>query len=130
MILKTMCLKGNVFTGKGEGAKFVNLSWARKQMEDKLGFTPYPGTLNMRLDEKSTKMRKALIDASGKEIMSHLGFCRGEIFQATIMNVKCAVVIPEVSGYPEDVLEVVSSTNLREKLHLADGSMVEVKVMF
>jgi CTP-dependent riboflavin kinase len=123
-------LRGNVFSGKGEGAKFVRLSWARKQMEEKLGFKPYPGTLNIRLDGKSVKMRKALMDAEGEEILSPLGFCRGKIFQASMMNVKCAVVIPEVPGYPEDVLEVVSSTSLREKLHLDDGSMVEVKVTF
>jgi len=99
-------------------------------MEEKLGFMPYPGTLNIRLDAKSTKMRKALMHAEGEEILSPSGFCRGKIFQAIMMNVKCAVVIPEVLGYPEDVLEVVSSTSLREKLHLADGSMVEVKVPF
>ena len=99
-------------------------------MEEKLGFKPYPGTLNIGLDGKSTKMRKALMDAKGAEILSPPGFCRGKIFQAIIMNVKCAVVIPEVPGYPEDALEVVSSTSLREKLHLADGKMVEVKVTF
>jgi riboflavin kinase len=128
--VKTLRLKGRVFSGKGEGAEFVNLSWARKQIEEKLGFTPYSGTLNIRLDWKSTEMRKALMNARGEEIMSPLGFCRGRIFQASIMNVKCAAVIPEVPGYPENVVEVVSSTNLREKLHLADGSSVEVNVTF
>jgi riboflavin kinase len=128
--LRTLRFSGRVFSGKGEGAEFVNLSWARKQVEEKLGFTPYPGTLNIRLDEKSTKMRKALINARGSEIIPPLGFCRGKIFEASMMNVKCAVVIPEVPGYPEDVFEVVSSTNLREKLHLANGSSVEVRVTF
>ena len=99
-------------------------------MEEKLGFTPYVGTLNIRLDGKSIKMRKALMNARGVEILSAPGFYRGKIFQAIIMNLKCAVVNPKVPGYPEDVLEVVSSTSLREKLHLVDGSMVEVKVTF
>jgi riboflavin kinase len=122
--------KGRVFSGKGEGAEFVNLSWASKQIEEKLGFTPCLGTLNIRLDEKSIKIRKALKDATGAEILPIPGFCRGKIFGAKIMNVECAIVIPEVPGYPEDVLEVVSSTSLREKLHLVDGSSVEVKVIF
>jgi CTP-dependent riboflavin kinase len=128
--LKTLCLKGRVFSGKGEGAKFVNLSWARKQIEEKLSFTPYSGTLNIRLDEKSTEMKKALMKARGAEILPAPGYCRGRIFQASVMNVKCAVVIPEVPGYPEDVVEVVSSTNLRQRLHLADGGTVDVKVTF
>jgi riboflavin kinase len=128
--LRTLRFSGRVFSGKSEGAEFINLSWARKQMEEKLGFTPYPGTLNIRLDEKSTKMRKALMNARGTEIMPAPGFSRGRVFNASITNVKCAIVIPEVPGYPEDVFEVVSSTNLREKLHLADGSSVEVRVTF
>jgi riboflavin kinase len=128
--VKTLCLKGRVFSGKGEGAEFINLSWASKQIEEKLGFTPYSGTLNIRLDRKSTKMKKALMKATGAEILPALGYCRGRIFEASIMKVKCAVVIPEVPGYPEDVVEVISSTNLRERLHLADGSRVEVKVTF
>jgi len=128
--LKTLRLKGRVFSGKGEGAEFVNLSWARKRIEEKLGFTPYSGTLNIRLDGESTKLKRALTKARGAEILPAPGYCRGRIFEASIMKVKCAAVIPEVPGYPEDVVEVISSTNLRERLHLADGSSVEVKVTF
>jgi riboflavin kinase len=126
--LKTRCLKGRVFSGKGEGAEFVNLSWARKQIEEKLGFTPYAGTLNIRLDEKSTKTKRSLMKAAGAKILPAPGYCRARIFEASIMKVKCAALILEVPGYPEDVVEVISSTNLREKLHLADGSSVEVKI--
>lgn len=128
--MKTLHLKGRVFSGKSEGAEFVNLSWARKQIEEKLGFTPYSGTLNIRLDGKSTKMKKALMNATGAEILAAPGYCRGRILEASMMKVKCAVVIPEVPGYPADVVEVISSTNLRERLHLVDGSWVEVKVTF
>lgn len=128
--MKTLCLKGTVFSGKGEAAEFVSLSWARKQIEEELGFTPYSGTLNIRLDGKSTKLKSALMKARGTEILPAPGYCRGRIFEASIMKVKCAVVIPEVPGYAEDVVEVVSSTNLRERLHLVDGSSVDVKVTF
>jgi riboflavin kinase len=123
-------LKGKVFSGKGEGAEFVNLSWARKQIEEKLGFTPYAGTLNIRLDGKSARMKKALMKATGANILPAPGYCRARIFEASIMKVKCAALIMEVPRYPEDVVEVISSTNLREKLHLVDGSPVEVKVTF
>ena len=123
-------MKGRVFSGKSEGAEFVDLSWARKQIIEKLGFTPYSGTLNIRLDGKNTKMKKELMNATGAKILPAPGYCGGRIFEASIMNVKCAVVIPEVLCYPEDVVEVISSTNLRERFHLVDGSWVEVKVTF
>jgi riboflavin kinase len=42
--------------------------------------------------------------------------------------VKCAIVIPDVPNYPEDVLEIVAPVNLREKLQLKDGDHVEIEV--
>ena len=128
--MKTLRLKGRVSSGKGQGREFVNLSWARKQIEEKLGFTPYSGTLNVRLDGESIKMKGVLMNATGAEILPAPSYCRGRIFEASIMKVKCAVVIPEVPDYPEDVVEVISSGNLRERFHLVDGSWVEVKVTF
>jgi CTP-dependent riboflavin kinase len=41
---------------------------------------------------------------------------------------ECAIVIPEVAGYPKDVLEVIAAVNLREQLQLEDGSEVTVTV--
>ncbi|PIU59668.1 riboflavin kinase, partial [Candidatus Bathyarchaeota archaeon CG07_land_8_20_14_0_80_47_9] len=49
--MPTLCIKGKISTGKGEGAQFVKLPWVRKQIIQKLGFTPFPGTLNIRLTE-------------------------------------------------------------------------------
>jgi riboflavin kinase len=121
-------LKGTVFSGKSEGAKFVNLSWVRKQVEERLGFAPYPGTLNVKLTGESIEMKKPLIRTAGVEISPTLGYYSGRLFKATLKNVECAVVIPQVSGYPEDVIELISSANLRERLHLVDGSLVEVEV--
>jgi CTP-dependent riboflavin kinase len=50
---KEIVLKGTVFSGRGKGRHFVDLPWARKQFQEKLGFNPYPGTLNLRLLKKS-----------------------------------------------------------------------------
>lgn len=128
--MATVRLKGTVFSGKSEGAKFVNLSWVRKQVEERLGFAPYPGTLNMKLTAESIEMKKPLVRTAGAEILPTRGYCSGRLFKATLKNVECAVVIPQVSGYPEDVVELISSASLRERLHLVDGSLVEVKVTF
>jgi CTP-dependent riboflavin kinase len=66
--------------------------------------------------------------AAGIEILPAPGYYRGKLFKANLKNLRCAVVIPEVPSYPEDVVEVISSTNLRERLHLVDGSLCEVEV--
>jgi len=127
--LKTLLLKGEVFSGKGEGAEFIKLPWVRKQIKEKLGFTPYLGTLNIRLTERSVILKNLLKNAQGIEITPAEGFHRGVCFKAYLMGLECAVVIPEVQDYPENTLEVVAPTKLREHLKLKDGSIIEIKVL-
>jgi len=127
--LKSLCLKGEIFSGRGEGAKFIELAWVKKQMEEKLGFTLFPGTLNVKLTTDSVKMGKLLKKRAGFEILPASGYCRGRFFKAKLHDIEGAVLIPEVAGYPENIVEVVASANLRETLHLSDGSPVEVEVM-
>jgi len=126
--LKSLCLKGEIFSGRGEGAKFMELAWVKKQMEEKLGFTLFPGTLNVKLTTNSVKMGKLLKKRAGVEILPASGYCRGRFFKAKLHGVECAVIVPEVVGYPENIVEVVAPVNLREKLCLLDGSPVEVEV--
>jgi len=127
--LKTLLLEGEVFSGKGEGTEFIKLPWVRKQIKEKLGFTPYLGTLNIRLTERSVILKNLLKNTQGIEITPAEGFHRGVCFKAYLMGLECAVVIPEVQDYPENTLEVVAPTKLREHLKLKDGSIIEIKVL-
>lgn len=69
--------------------------------------------------------------AKATEISPAEGFCRGICFNAYLMDtVKCAIVIPEVTGYPEDAIEIVAPVNLREKFHIKDGDIVKVKIVW
>jgi len=129
--LKILHVKGKVFSGGGEGARFTELPWVKKQMAEKLGFIPYPGTLNIKLTEDKVNIKKLLKKAKAIEISPAPGFCRGKCFQAYLMgNLKCAIIIPEVENYPEDVIEVIAPVNLREKFQLRDGDVIEVKILF
>ena len=129
--MPTLCIKGKIFTGKGEGAQFVKLPWVRKQIIQKLGFTPFPGTLNIRLTEDGTKLKKLLAKARATEILPAAGFYRGKCFRTYLVgNFECAIVVPEVDEYPEGIIEIISSANLREKLRLKDNDVVEVKIPF
>jgi riboflavin kinase len=124
--LKKAKLSGTVFSGGGEGKRFLELPWAKRQVEEKLGFAPYPGTLNVKLSEESVKRRKLLEKAPSIKICPAEGYCKGLLFKAFIGTLNCAVVIPEVAGYPKDVLEIIATVNLREKLQLEDGTEVTV----
>lgn len=66
--------------------------------------------------------------SAGIEIVPTSRYCPGKLFKARLENLDCAIVVPCVSGYPEDVIEIVASENLKEHLHLIDGSNVTVEV--
>jgi riboflavin kinase len=46
-----MEIKGIVHHGVGQGAFFTQLAWVVRQCEAQLGWTPFPGTLNLHVPE-------------------------------------------------------------------------------
>ncbi|OGD48688.1 hypothetical protein A3K79_06500 [Candidatus Bathyarchaeota archaeon RBG_13_46_16b] len=117
-----------MFSGKGEGAKYVGLPWVKEQIIRKLGFVPHVGTLNIRLTEDDAKkLVKALEKAKAIEISPVAGFRCGRCYRASLADgIECAIVIPYVAGYPEDVLEIVAPVNLRGRFHLGDGASLDI----
>jgi riboflavin kinase len=128
VLLKRIELSGTVFYSRGEGKKFLELPWVKRQIKQKLGFTPYPGTLNIMLSEESVKRKKLLKKTHSIKVYPADGYCSGTLIKAFIGKLECAIVVPEVAGYPKDVLEIIASVNLREMLQLEDGGEVTVTV--
>jgi len=126
--LANISLKGKVYTGKGEGKKFVTLPWVEEQIREKLGFVPFAGTLNIRLNREVLANKKMLTKASRIEITPEKGYCKGVLIKAKITGLDCAIIIPSVGGYPPDVVEVISPVFLRQQLHLADGCETAVMI--
>jgi riboflavin kinase, archaea type len=121
-------LKGTVFSGKGEGKKFVALPWVQRQISEKLGFSPFLGTLNLRLSAQNIAKRTQMEKSEGITIAPEKGFFSGKLYPAHIGAIACAVIVPIVPNYPADILEVVAESCLREKLKLEDGDCVSVLV--
>ena len=120
-------MKGRVFSGGGTGSFFVNLPWAKKQFKEKLGFNPYPGTLNLRLTSRTET--ENLREAEGIKIEPQEGFHGGRCFKALVMEkVLGAIVVPDVPDYPPNLLEILAPIHLREAFRLKDGMEVEVAV--
>jgi riboflavin kinase len=126
--LPKIVFKGTVFSGNGEGRKFIELPWVKQQIQEKLGFTAYAGTLNIRLAEDSVVQKKLLEKAKRLKVIPEKGYCTGFLIKAKIDNLEGAIVIPQVPNYPSDVLEVIAPVYLREHLKIADGSEVAVTV--
>lgn len=121
-------VKGKVFTGTGDGKKFVGLPWVRSQVKEKLGFEPYVGTLNLYLSNEAHTIN-LLSKFKGLEITPEKEYYPGRLYKALINEkVQGAVIRPEVPKYPNQILEVIAPMFLREKFNLKDGDEVEVKI--
>lgn len=124
-------LTGKVITGLGEGQYYISLEGYRSQFIEKLGFMPFPGTLNIKLDPQSIEIRKGIsadIKISGFTTENRT-FGSGSCFNVMIGDVRGAVIVPERTHYPEDIIEIIAPVNLREHLNIRDGSAVEVEVI-
>ncbi|MEM2874686.1 MAG: DUF120 domain-containing protein [Candidatus Hadarchaeales archaeon] len=124
-------LSGTVITGLGEGGYYLSREGYAKQLEEKLGFRPYPGTLDIKLDEKSLHMREVLLRMPMGEVK---GFRTKErefgpvrFVKAKIDGRDAAILFPERTHH-SDVIEVIAQVNLRRALGLEDGSRVKVVV--
>lgn len=120
--------KGTVFSGTGNGKKFVDLPWVKQQIEESLGFSPYSGTLNIHLTKESVEKKILLENAKGIGIEPQVGYYPGVLFKACMDALECAVVIPKVPNYPSNVLEIIAPVCLRRHIKLVDGSLVTVSV--
>ncbi|MEM2510847.1 MAG: DUF120 domain-containing protein, partial [Candidatus Methanomethylicia archaeon] len=91
--------EGIVFTGLGEGAFYVSLPFYKQQFISKLGFEPYPGTLNLRLrsiDDVAKRRSLELLPSINIEGGSNGLRTYGSVkcYHALINNsVKAAVII-------------------------------------
>ena len=132
----SMTLEGVLFSGLGEGAYYVTKEGYRKQFVEKLGFNPYPGTLNIKLttdyDIESLSELEAYpaVELEGFKDESRT-FGPVKCYPAVINNkVTGAIIYALRSHYGSSVLEIVSPTFLRRQLNLKDGNKVKVEISF
>ncbi|MCL5068015.1 MAG: CTP-dependent riboflavin kinase [Thaumarchaeota archaeon] len=127
-------ITGTVFSGLGEGAYYISLKGYKKQFISRLGFDPFPGTLNLRLSSAvDRKIKSELNLAKGIHID---GFKDGkrtyggaECFEASLNDqVEGAVLVIERTSHDDSVLEIISPVNVRQKFRLKDGDPVKVTV--
>ena len=124
-------IHGAVTTGMGEGQYYVTQPGYQEQFQEKLKFTPFEGTLNLKVTPSDISQMEMLRNT--EEIVIN-GFTRngrtfGDVrcYPAFIQNIECAVILPSRSHYM-DIMEVLCKFNLRRSLNLNDGDVVEIRV--
>lgn len=129
---------GSVQTGMGEGSQFISLQGYTEQFCERLGYDPFPGTLNIELTEKSIQRRSALegttpvpIDGWSDDKRT---FGPVKCYPTTIETASgktyepAHIVVPERTDHDEDQLEVIAPDELRDRLDLTDGDSLTVHV--
>ncbi|KUO40980.1 MAG: hypothetical protein APZ16_06370 [Candidatus Hadarchaeum yellowstonense] len=126
-----LILSGKVVTGMGEGSYYVGQPGYAEQFQRELGFLPYPGTLDIKLDKASLELREAMLRLPSRQVSGfrtkERTFGPVKFFPAKVKGVKSAVVIPNRTHHT-DILEIIAPHNLRKTIGLKDGDEVKVEV--
>jgi riboflavin kinase len=127
-------LKGILVSGMGEGAYYMALKGYTKQFKSKIGYVPFPGTLNVRLDQKTHQEAiKQFETLEGIKIQSFSDGKRTygwvKCFPAKLNNsISCELIMLERTHHDDSVVELISKICLRKTGKLKDGSKISIKI--
>ena len=127
-------LEGTLISGMGEGAYYMGLKGYTKQFKSKIGYVPFPGTFNVRLDQKiHQESIKQFETLDGIKIKSFSDGKRTygwvKCFSAKLNNtINCQLIILERTHHDDSVIELISKVCLRKNSKFKDGSKVSIKI--
>jgi riboflavin kinase len=130
----TIDFEGNVVSGMGEGAYYMSLDGYRKQFLEKLGYEPFPGTLNIRLSDPVYMTARRELGRHPSIFID--GFSDGtrtygwvKCYRASINGtVDAAVLVLERTHYDDSMLEVIAPTSIKDAAGIKNGDRVKVQV--
>jgi len=129
-------MTGSLETGLGEGGYYISKKGYMEQFKKILKWTPYEGTLNLRLEENEVPKIEAMKAAEGILINGFeedgRTFGKALIFKGVLSFEnekikKCAVISPKRTHYKR-VIEIISPHFIRKKLSVEDGAEISVKI--
>ena len=127
-------LEGTLVSGMGEGAYYMGLKGYTKQFKSKIGYVPFPGTLNVRLDQKIHQEAVKHLEAlDGIKIKSFSDGKRTygwvKCFSAKINNsIDCVLILLERTHHDDSIIEIISNLCIRKVGNLKDGSKISITI--
>lgn len=124
-------IKGKVASGLGEGRYYLDQKGYIDQFVARLGFKPYPGTLN--LEVRGAELNKLRILKASPAIAidafrdQERTFGAVDAWRARIGGVACAAILPKRTHHTR-TLEIIAPEYLRDRLKVGDGDELEVHV--
>ena len=128
--------EGHIITGMGEGAYYMSLNGYKQQFKEKLGYEPYPGTLNIKLNSmlyveaKKEMLKYPSIDIEGFSDQSRT-FGWVKCYPAYIndsVNINSSILILERTHYDDSIIEIIAPFSIKEQFSLKNGDYIRLKV--
>jgi riboflavin kinase len=133
---RDILVKGVVFSDLGRAGAFLGLGWVRDAIRERVGFDPYPGTLNVRAQGADLIRWEQVRRHGGKIVLPSPdpAFCNAFLFTGSLegwesqseSRERIAVVVPEVKEYPADKLEIIAAVSLKQTRSVRDGDALTV----
>ncbi|MEM3006553.1 MAG: DUF120 domain-containing protein [Candidatus Nitrosotenuis sp.] len=127
-------LNGILISGMGEGAYYMSLKGYTKQFSSKIGYVPFPGTLNVKLDKKEDV--EALRQLNSIEGIKIDGFSDGKrtygwvkCYHCTLNDkIDCELILLERTHHDNSIIELISESDIRRKANLKNGSKITIRI--
>lgn len=128
-------ISGRVTSGLGKGQEFISLDGYTSQFQSKLGYGPFPGTLNVEADDV-VRDRFDVLDPVKIKAWTDGDTEYGAIdcYPSRLSAIEqygsrtAHVIVPKRTDHDNSVVELIAPMNLRESLGLTDGTQVSIQV--
>ncbi len=132
--VEKISITGIICTGMGEGAYYMNKKGYKNQFPSLVGFTPFPGTLNLQLiDEVSIRNFEQILRKPAEFITEFIEDGRrfGRVFVWSVdlivgdNKIPAALIRPDRTHHNNQI-ELITEMNIKDQFGVKDGDKLEV----
>lgn len=123
-----MEITGKIISGTHKGSYFMSLEVYQQEFREKLGFQPFPGTLNLEISQEDAQTIHGLDDKmgiiEGSDNFGDVKFLKAQLNH----EIDGAILFPVKTQHSNNTLEFVAGKNLRKVLQFKDGDETTLKI--
>ncbi|MBW2977933.1 CTP-dependent riboflavin kinase [Candidatus Woesearchaeota archaeon] len=126
-----LTLKGILVKGLGKAGYFIKKQGYKNSFIELLGYTPWPGTLNIKLTLPFTtdvldKIKPIIIEGFKEKDKT---FGKIKCYPCIISeDIKTHLIIPEKTKYDKNIIEIISPIYLRKALNITDDDKIIIEL--
>lgn len=123
---------GSLVSGLGEGSYYVSMDGYKRQFMKRLGYVPYPGTLNIKTEPLNIRRfiygTRPVRIAGFKTRQRSFGdiVCYPAVLSKGSRSEPAYLIVPSRTIHPESICEFISRPSIRARFRLRDGDAVIV----